>query len=192
MAKNHQYDYQLSCSIRTWEILTEEKTGALWILSRCSISTSMNWMWSSYQSNRTFWEPKGRGCWNSNTKEKETQRWNLSHRSRSRAKWSQAEWKMNGWDKGTGWKAGSMWVLLVTHWPAPVVSGLASGKTAFPGTEGCLLLPSKVTNATFWEMFCLPSLVISSSLLSGGEFHYCSSINLSLRQVSWVWKPNKI
>ena len=61
----------------------------------------------------------------------------------------------------------------------------ASGMTAFPGTEGCLLLHSKVMNATFWEMFCLPNLVISSPLLSGGEFHYCSSINLSLPQVSY-------
>lgn len=71
VAQNHQYAYQLSCSIRTWERLTEEKTEPV-MLSRCSVSTSMNWMGSSYQSNRTFWEPKGRGCWNSNTKKRRT------------------------------------------------------------------------------------------------------------------------
>lgn len=70
---------------------------------------------------------------------------------------------------------------------------VARGETTFPGTEGCLLLHSRVGNATFWgevlpaKFGYLLSLAISRWVSLLFKYHsFPSSSQL------WVWKPNKI
>lgn len=145
VAQNHQYDYQLSCFIRTRETLAEEKMGAWWILRRFSVSTSMSWMRSSYQSNRTL-----------GTKRKRLLKFKHQGKGEQRRNLSQdpglglSGVRLSGrwWTGQRGREKGWLYAGAAGNPLTPPRA--ARGETTFPGTEGCLLLHSRVVNAMFW------------------------------------------